>query len=201
MDERRRVGFFKNEGNLTMATMKLAGGNDDNPASQSTSPPPIDPLDEILSLTPGKPNTPAGEICIYGELIHRDDYDSLIDAYEKLEAADRQIYSAKCQIRQALADAVKDGTGKTRRVQGHRRKAIVEMPSDGWDQSQLKSAWNAYPQLREQCMKIGTIDVMIREFKKLETTAAATPDVGTFKTMIEAAKKPATALPSVKIEV
>lgn len=135
---------------------------------------------------------------ITGELLDPADIDSLIDAYERIDARDKQHYAAKLAIRQALASRT-EGDAKTRRVQGHRRKAIVEMPSDSWDQAKLKQIWELYPDLREQCLKIDSIGVKLREYKKLVNTSG-TPEFQAFRDNVTAANKGQTGTPTVKIE-
>lgn len=184
-----------------MPSLKLSGAKP-GPDADSLLDEALNGLADDETLTPGKPATPAGEIYdpITGELLARDDIDALIDSLARVNKRMDELSMLKNQIREAAGELVASGTGKTRRIQGHRRKAVVEMPDQSWDQSKLKEAWNSYPDLRDQVLKIGTIDVKLVEFKKLASTAAATPNVQTFKAMVEGAKKPATALPAVKIE-
>lgn len=133
-------------------------------------------------------------------IIPPDDVDQMIDAYQEMKAFGDRLYAAQIAIRQKLADITKGQTeAKTRRVQGRRRKAKIEMPSPGWDQSILKEAWNAYPQLRDQVLKIDTVGVKAREWKKLAETAGA-PEVEMFRNMIKAAVKPPTGAPTITIE-
>lgn len=132
--------------------------------------------------------------------INNNDPDSLIDTFAAFREASDLIYSNLVNIRMRLA-AMTEGqsTAKTRRIQGKRRRAKIEMPSDGWDQSILKEAWNSFPQLREQCLKIDTVGVKAREWKKLAETSGA-PEVETFRNIIASAVKPATGAPTVTIE-
>jgi hypothetical protein len=133
-------------------------------------------------------------------IIPPDDVDQMIDAYQEMKCFGDRLYAAQIAIRTKLADITKGQTeAKTRRVQGRRRKAKIEMPSPGWDQSILKEAWNAYPQLRDQCLKIDTVGVKAREWKKLAETAGV-PEVETFRDMIKAAVKPPTGAPTITIE-
>lgn len=133
-------------------------------------------------------------------IIPPDDVDQMIDAYQEMKAFGDRLYAAQIAIRTKLADITKGQTeAKTRRVQGRRRKAKIEMPSPGWDQSILKEAWNSFPQLRDQCLKIDTVGVKAREWKKLAETAGV-PEVETFRDMIKAAVKPPTGAPTITIE-
>lgn len=126
--------------------------------------------------------------------------DAMIDAYEEMKLFGDRLYAAQIAIRNKLADLTKGQTdAKTRRVQGTRRRVMIEMPSAGWDQSILKEAWNSFPDLRDQCLKIDTVGVKAREWKKLENTAGA-PHLETFREMVKAAIRPPTGTPTVKIE-
>lgn len=133
-----------------------------------------------------------------GELVPCGDIDQLIDAYERIDGRDKELYAAKSAVKQALL-RLTEGDTKTRRIQGHRRKAVLTLPADKWHQEKLKEAWNAFPHLRDQCLKIGTISVALMEFKKLLGTSG-TPDVNTFRDMLAAANEGPSGLPSVKVE-
>jgi len=129
-----------------------------------------------------------------------DDPDSLIDAYEELKEMSDRIYAAQKSIRQKLeAKTVGQTEAKTRRVAGNRRRAILEMPSVSWDQSILKEAWNAFPDLRDECLKISEVGVKAREFAKLANTSGSAK-LETFRDMVKAAQRPPSGLPTVKIE-
>jgi len=134
------------------------------------------------------------------DAIIADDPDSLIEAYQDIKAKGDQLYAVQIAIRTKLA-AMTEGQSeaKTRRVQGRRHKVKVEMPSPGWDQSILKEAWNSYPALRDQVLKIDTVGVKAREWKKLAETAGA-PDVETFRDMLKSAIKPPSGVPTITVE-
>lgn len=80
-----------------------------------------------------------------------------------------QCYSVKSRIAKILA-GMTDGDKKTRRIEGLRRRAKVEMPGISWDQKQLKETWHKFPGLESRCLKIATIGVDLVEYKKLKTT-------------------------------
>jgi hypothetical protein len=162
------------------------------PSLTSSSPLDDDPLPDT---DPGFLLNPLTEA-----IIPPDDVDQMIDAYQEMKAFGDRLYAAQIAIRTKLAAITEGQTeAKTRRVQGRRRKAKIEMPSPGWDQSILKEAWNAYPQLRDQCLKIDTVGVKAREWKKLAETAGV-PEVETFRDMIKAAVKPPKGVPTIEIE-
>jgi hypothetical protein len=133
-----------------------------------------------------------------GEIISRQDIDGLIDAFERIKAVNDVCYATLIQIRVALA-ALTEGTAKTRRVKGRRRKAKVEMPGDSWDQSQLKEAFNSYPQYRDDVLKIDTIGVKLREYAKLINTAGD-ESFTQFRDMVTRANRGPSGTPSVKVE-
>lgn len=160
--------------------------------SATDEPLPDDPLPDT---DPGFLINPVTEA-----IIDHTNIDAMIDAYEEMKAFGDRLYAAQIAIRNKLADLTKGQTdAKTRRVQGMRRRVMIEMPSAGWDQSILKEAWNAYPDLRDQCLKIDTVGVKAREWKKLENTAGA-PHLEAFRNMVKAAIKPPSGTPTVKIE-
>ena len=124
--------------------------------------------------------------------------DELIDCLERVNKHDSRIYACKQHIRMALAKLA-EGEAKTRRVRGKRRRAKLEFPGSSWNQSILKEAWNSYPSLRDQALRIGTVDVRAREFAKIRNESGPA-DFEQFKGMILSAEKPSTAPPTVTIE-
>lgn len=135
---------------------------------------------------------------ISGEAIDRDDVDALIDGYERLATIDSRIYAAKLAIRSALA-AKTVGDTKTRRVQGLRRQAVVEMPGDSWDGALLREVWDSFPTLREGYLRIGKIEPKLREIKKLAATSG-TAQVDEFRELVLRANRGPQGVPTVKIE-
>ena len=133
-----------------------------------------------------------------GEIVDCQDIDGLIDMYEELDHVDKQIYGTKLRIREALAKMT-EGDAKTRRVRGQRRKAKVTMPSDSWEQSVLKEAWNSYPDFSKEVMSIASLRVRLREFKKLVHTSG-NDSFNTFRDMVSSANNGPTGTPSITIE-
>lgn len=135
-----------------------------------------------------------------GEIVDADDPDSLIDAYERIEAIDSKVYQAKVLLKQALAK-LSTGDKKTRRVGGKRRTVVVTMPSPGWSQSLLKEAYNSYPQFRDELLRVDTIGVKARELGKARETSKPTDQAWeTFRNMIVGAETPPSGNPTIKIE-
>lgn len=133
-----------------------------------------------------------------GEIIPPDDIDHMIEAYERCKQASDQLYAVQVKLRHALANLT-EGDAKTRRIQGRRRRAVIEMPGDSWDQSILKEAWNSFPDLRDQALKIDQIGVKLREYRKLVNTSGAA-DLTTFRDMVTRANRGQTGTPTVKVE-
>lgn len=133
-----------------------------------------------------------------GEIIQLDDVDSMLDSLERITAWLDRLHETKKQICFAL-DSLCEGNQKTRRVRGRRRQAKVETPDDYWDQSILKEAFNAYPQLRDECLAIASIRVKLREFKKIQGTKG-TADFNSFRDMIAQANRGPSGTPRVVIE-
>lgn len=132
------------------------------------------------------------------EVIDTTDVDALIDCYERVSRLDAKLYDAKVAIRHALADMT-EGDAKTRRVRGKRRQAKVEFPSDSWDQSILRQAWQTYPQFRDEFLKIGTITPKAVECRKLAGTSGPAA-FESFRDMVTKANRGSLGLPTITIE-
>lgn len=138
--------------------------------------------------------------CPYtGEIYAPDDIDGLIDLYERAKHFNDQAYSVQIAARVALA-ALTEGAAKTRRLQGERRKCVVEMPSDTWEQRVLKELWQEFPKIAEKYLRIETIGVRLTEFKKLVNTSSNQADLIEFRNRLSAACRGATGTPTVKLE-
>lgn len=136
-----------------------------------------------------------------GEVIDLSDVDAMAAAFERCKRIADQHYAARNMLGNALA-ALADGGDtktKTRRVRGQRYRVKVEMPDDGWDQSMLREAWHSYPQHRESCLKIGTINVGLREWKKL-TAESGPPDFELFRDMVRRANRGPSGNPRITVE-
>lgn len=133
-----------------------------------------------------------------GEITEIDNVDGLVDMLERLNEVDAKIYATKLAIRKSLA-ALTEGDAKTRRVRGARRQAVVEMPGDSYEQSVLKECWAEYQDLRDQVLKIDTIGVKAREYKKLVNTSGDTR-FNQFRDAVARANRGPTGVPTVKIE-
>lgn len=134
-----------------------------------------------------------------GEIVSRQDADGLIDVFDQIKAVNDRLYAVKLELQHALY-ALTTGDAKTRRVQGKRRKAKVERPDDGFDQSILKEVWNSYPDLRDQVLKIDAIGVKKREYDKLINTSGD-PSIECFRDMISKANRGPSGTPRVTVEV
>lgn len=134
-----------------------------------------------------------------GEILDRDNVDDLIDSYERLKQTSDRCYAVQMEIRRILADKT-EGDAKTRRIRGKRRAAKITMPDDSWDQSILREAFHSYPQHRDECLKIDTVKVMLREYKKLVNTSGP-PDFETFRDMVTKANRGPTGTPALAVEV
>lgn len=133
-----------------------------------------------------------------GEVIDRGDADSLIDAFERIKAADAELYAAKTEVVRALA-ALTTGEAKTRRVAGQRRLVALEFPSPEFTNSILKEAWHAFPKFAPIYLRIGTVEPVAKEVKKLRETSGPS-DLEMFKKLVLGAERPSTRNPSIKIE-
>lgn len=132
-------------------------------------------------------------------IVESDDTDALIDLFEVVKDLGGIQYAAKVEIARRL-EAKTDSEAKTRRVVGKRRKCKIEMPSETWDNSILKEAWNSYPELAASYLRIDKVAVQAREVKKLAETSSDQKTFCQFRQMVLAAKKPATGMPTVTVE-
>ena len=110
-----------------------------------------------------------------GEIVDPTDADSLIDSFDRLK---KQI-DKLCQIKDTVRDrlvAMTTGDAKTRRVAGKRRRVAVEMPSDNYDNSILKEAWNSYPGLRDEYLRVERIAPKLRGEEAVRHQRAAGSD-------------------------
>lgn len=135
---------------------------------------------------------------ITGEVLSSNDVDQLLEAYERIDAADKKLFAAKMFIRHSIGQLT-TGSAKTRRVRGKTWQCAVEMADTNWDQSVLKELWNSYPVQSQEFLKIESIAIRKREVKKLMEMTGE-PDLETFKKILRSAEKPATALPRIIIE-
>lgn len=165
-----------------------------------TERPDLDPQTTTIRAPRPSPPPPALEIVdpLTGEVIDREDADALIDAFERINEHAKEVYAAKTDVASAIADLT-SGDAKTRRVKGQRRKAKVEMPSATWNQSKLKEAFNAYPQHRDDYLKIGSISPKLTPIKQMESTTGE-KDFQMFRSLVLGAKREPTGAPRVTIE-
>jgi len=135
-----------------------------------------------------------------GEAIDATDADALIAAYERIARMNDTVYAVTVQLKQALA-AMTDSTAKTRRVAGKSRVAVLTMPSPSWNNAKLKEAWNSYPGLRDDYLRIDSVAVKAREFNKArEMTVVDNAPLETFLGMVASAEQPPSGNPTVKVE-
>lgn len=133
-----------------------------------------------------------------GELIDRENVDGLIGMYESLDKANKIIYATCCRIRETLAEKT-EGDAKTRRVRGHRRVCVLEFPSESFEQRLLKEAWADFPDLRDEALKIDSIGVKLREFRKIKATSGG-ERFNEFRDRISMASRGCVGLPTLKVE-
>lgn len=182
----------------TKQTDKADLWGDDFPAGQGEA---------VANETPAAPSSGEGAGLLAadivdpfsGEIIDPQDTDALIDCLERVKKASDGLRTTEMLVREKLV-AMTEGDAKTRRVAGRRRKVVIEMPDDSWDQSILKEAFNSFPQHRDGYLRIEKLAPKIREYKKLVNTSGP-DDLMTFRGMLEKANRGQTGTPSVKIEV
>lgn len=154
----------------------------------------MDELDDIgLDLEPTGITNP-----LTGQPVDPDDIDDLIDCFEHVKSVADQCYAVKKRVAERLA-SLTNGDKKTRRIEGVRRRAKVEMPSTAWDRKLLRSAWDGFPGVADRCLKIETIGVVAVEYKKLlETTGG--PVLMDFIAAVKAADRGPQGTPTITVE-
>lgn len=140
---------------------------------------------------------------VTGEIIAAEELsaDELILLYARLKQLHDEIETTIWQLRQEAGRRTKDQKKKTTRLVGTEKQAKVVFPSDGWDNSVLLEAWHAFPVIRDNFLKIKTVSVVAREFKKLESaTIEGNKPLEMFVSMLRSAVRPSTAPPTITIE-
>ncbi len=133
-----------------------------------------------------------------GERVAIDDADALIETYEILNGTRQDLANTLWSIREALGKLA-DGDAKTRRVKGEHRTVKLTFPGTKWDQGILREAWEAFPEFRDEYLRIARIEPKLRETAKLAQTSGPV-DFNTFRKMVAAAESESTAPPTVKVE-
>ena len=134
-----------------------------------------------------------------GEVVDATDVDALVDAWERMREQESLNRAFRYALATALCALTTDTETKTRRVRGNRRRCVVKMPDDVWEQGRLKEAWFAYPQFRDEFLAIDRIRPRLREVKKL-LAEAGPPDFEAFKVLVRAADLGPHGSPSVTVE-
>jgi hypothetical protein len=135
-----------------------------------------------------------------GELVDLTDPDSIIDSYARMKAMSDKLWACITRLRQAAADLT-IGDKKTRRIAGKRRAAKVELPAESFEQSVLKELWNSHPEIAQEYLRIESLGVKAKEYKKLLDTSAPTrPDLEFFRDAISKASRGRAGLPTLTVE-
>lgn len=163
----------------------------------------MDELDEAFAAPVGQQNLfEKQEVWtdpITGELIEPGDYDQVLEAAERAKQAASQLRAWEHRLRSHCAKITEtDEAPVTRRLKGKRWLGIVTMPPITFDQSILKEAWNSYPELAKQYMRIQTLSVRMREYNKLVNTKGDKA-FEQFKSMMIRACQGRVGVPRVKI--
>lgn len=133
-----------------------------------------------------------------GEIIADEDIDGLIEMYERLDKTNKTVYAVLCRIREKLA-AKTEGDAKTRRVRGQTRACVLSFPSESFEQAMLKETWEEFPELRDEALKIDSIGVKLREYRKLQNTTGGERFIA-FRDRLARACRGCVGLPTLKVE-
>lgn len=138
---------------------------------------------------------------VTGELIATTDIDGLIALVADCKRM-RESLQLAAQAATVHLLHITEGMGittKTRRVRGRTHRARLEMPGVSYEQSILKESWFAWPQFRDELLRIERVGVKAREFGKARNEAGHA-DYMAFVRMIGKAEREPTGLPTVTIE-
>lgn len=135
-----------------------------------------------------------------GEQIEVSNVDAMAEAYDRMEQRRTELEGAMKAIRIAIAAlSAGDAKSKTRRVRGERHTVKIELPDAHWDQSALKTAWEQYPELAREYVRIERFAPKLREITKLRNTEGSGV-FPSFKALVLGAEQAPTALPRITIE-
>jgi hypothetical protein len=123
----------------------------------------------------------------------------MIDCLARVQSAMSDLRPVEMQLRNRLASKC-DGDAVTRRIVGRRRAAKITAPDESFDQTLLKGLWNSHPDLARQYMKIGVLDVQVREFRKLVNSTSDQADFTYFRDAMTRAHRGRIGTPRVEIE-
>lgn len=136
---------------------------------------------------------------VTGECIDLSDPDAIIDAWEATSRALETLHSYKSALTKRLDEMAQAGDGKTKRLRGQRRQVKIVAADDSYNQSILKEAYHAYPAFRDEFLRIDSLALKLREWKKaVGTTGPA--DFESFKSLITSASRGPTHAPRIHIE-
>lgn len=133
-----------------------------------------------------------------GEVIDPRNVDQMVEAYARLDALHREVGEALRSIRSALGE-LSNGDARTRRVRGDHHRVRLEMPDPTWDQKKLRQAWDEFPKLAQEFIRIAQFAPKLREVKKAENESGS-PEFTSFRDLLMSAKEPSTAPPRVYLE-
>lgn len=128
-----------------------------------------------------------------GETINLDT-DSLIRCHDNLLTAEHSLAALRREIAGRLASQTEGG--RTRYLRGEKLRCKIEMPEDSWSQTILKYAYENCPQYREAFLRITTLAVNLREYRKAETGPEA---FEAFKDLLRQANRGPTGTPRVTL--
>lgn len=181
---------------MKISTSGTSGGNHRGKPRQSSS----QQVPQILNEHDDEDKFAGWITCpLTGEMAAPHNVDRLAAMYQRLEACNKAVYAAMCDIRRAMADMT-EGDAATRRIRGKNCQVKVTMPAVKFEQSVLKALWESHPDLAHEFMKIETVGVKLREFAKLENMAGSDPAFVYFRDTLTNACRGRDGLPSVAIE-
>lgn len=124
---------------------------------------------------------------VTGQLVNLADLDSLILACDSTKEQLAMLKEFDKTLREQAWQRTQ-GAAKTRRLQGRKYTAKVVGGDLYPNGSMLKEAWNAYPQFRDNYLRIGSIQLKAVEAKKLANMTSDDPAFSTFAGMLKAAQ-------------
>ena len=126
------------------------------------------------------------------------DIDGMAIMLTNVKAEIAKLRATECILRTQLANMT-TGDAKTRRLVGEMVKLKIEMPSDMWQQSVLKTLWVDDVEMSSIYLRVDRLAPNLREVKKLEN-ASGNARFAEYKRRLLSARQASTSLPVVTVE-
>ena len=141
---------------------------------------------------------------ITGEVIDPNDIDSLLEAHERYQEVMRSLRAWNQRVRQQCLALTSDGEDSmsgptTRRLRGSAYEGVLTLPPITFEQRALKELWNSKPELASEYLRIQSLSVKMREYKKLLNTTGD-EELESFKAILKRADLGRVGTPTLQVK-